>query len=131
MPGSKRPISPHLQIYRWQLHMLLSILHRLTGLFLALGLVLLTWWSVAMASGEEAYKLFQDCVGHPLGVIVVVFVSYSLIFHAINGIRHLVWDWGEGLSPAAARRSGQIAVVLSTALTILLWIVVGMQLGKL
>lgn len=131
MSGPKRPISPHLQIYRWQLHMVLSIAHRLTGLFLALGLVLLTWWTVSVASGEDAHQVFQKFASHPLGLVLLFFVSFSLMFHAANGVRHLVWDWGAGLSPAATRRSGQIVVALSAALTVLLWTYGYWQLGKL
>lgn len=131
MSQPKRPLSPHLQIYRWQLHMALSALHRLTGLFLGLGLLLLAWWAAAIASGAEAYASFQAFVTHPLGRLAVFAFSYSLVFHALNGVRHLVWDAGRGFSLEATRRSGQIVAVLSILLTLIVWVFAYMQAGKL
>ncbi|HXV74036.1 MAG TPA: succinate dehydrogenase, cytochrome b556 subunit [Sphingomonadales bacterium] len=131
MSPAKRPLSPHLQIYRWQLHMALSILHRLTGLFLGLGLVLLAWWAAALAAGPEAYGAFQILAAHPLGRLILFAVSYSLVFHALNGVRHLVWDAGAGFSLSATRRSGQIVAVLSILLTLLLWVFAYFQAGKM
>lgn len=131
MANPKRPLSPHLQIYRWQLHMVLSIAHRLTGLFLGLGLLGLTWWASAVAAGAPSYATFLAFVVHPLGRLAVFAISYSLIFHALNGVRHLAWDLGLGFSLQATRRSGQIVVVLSLVLTLAVWAFAYIQAGKL
>jgi len=111
--------------------MALSILHRLTGLFLGLGLILLAWWASALSAGAEAYASVQAFVANPLGRLAVFVFSYSLIFHALNGARHLVWDLGEGFSLSATRRSGQIVAALSILLTLLAWGFAYMQAGKL
>lgn len=121
MPAS-RPLSPHLQIYRWQITSVLSILHRLTGLALSLGTLLLVWWLVALASGPDAFATAQAFVGSWLGRLLLLGWSFSLFFHLANGIRHLFWDAGYGFEIKTTTASGWAVVVASVALTVIAWV---------
>ena len=116
-----RPLSPHLSIYRWQLHMAMSILHRATGTFLAFGLVVFTGWLMAIAAGPFELDSFNQGLTHPVGRLVLFGISYSLIYHALNGVRHLFWDAGKGLSVESVQSSGIVVLLLSVAVTVLLW----------
>ena len=117
-----RPLSPHLQVYRPQLTSMLSILHRLTGLELGVGTLLLTWWLVAAAAGPEAFASAQSFLASWLGRLVLLGFSYSLFYHLLNGIRHLMWDMGRGFELKAVHASGWAVVGLSLVLTLLAWI---------
>ena len=108
-----RPLSPHMQIYRWPVTMATSIAHRITGVGLSLGTVLLAWWLMSAAAGEDAYHVFAVSVANPLGQIVLFGLLWSLAFHLFNGIRHLAWDIGFGFEVSTANRSGVIVVLLS------------------
>ncbi len=121
MPAS-RPLSPHLQIYRWQITSVLSILHRFTGLALSVGTLLLVWWLVALASGPDAFATAQACVGSWLGRLLLLGWSFSLFFHLANGIRHLFWDAGFGFEIKTTTASGWAVVVTSVALTVIAWV---------
>lgn len=121
MPAS-RPLSPHLQIYRWQITSVLSILHRLTGLALSVGTLLLVWWLVALASGPDAFATAQAFVGSWLGRLLLLGWSFSLFFHLANGIRHLFWDAGYGFEIKTTTASGWAVVVTSVALTVIAWV---------
>jgi succinate dehydrogenase / fumarate reductase cytochrome b subunit len=92
----QRPLSPHLQVYRWPISMTLSILHRVTGVALAGGTLLLTWWLVAAATSDDAFDWAQWFMGSALGLLLMLGWSTALIFHFFSGIRHLVWDVGIG-----------------------------------
>ena len=98
-----RPLSPHLQIYRWPITMAASITHRVTGVALAAGLVLLAWWLLATATGPDAYGLFARLAGNVIGEIVLFGFLWSLAYHLLNGIRHLAWDIGYGFRVPTAR----------------------------
>ena len=98
-----RPLSPHLQIYRWPITMAASITHRATGIALATGLVLLAWWLLAAATGPDAYGLFARLAGNVIGEIVLFGFLWSLAYHLLNGIRHLAWDIGYGFRVPTAR----------------------------
>jgi len=98
-----RPLSPHLQIYRWPITMAASITHRVTGIALAAGLVLLAWWLLAAATGPDAYGLFARLAGNVIGEIVLFGFLWSLAYHLLNGIRHLAWDIGYGFRVPTAR----------------------------
>ena len=123
MARSERPLSPHLQIYRWYLTMALSIGHRVTGIGLALGLVLLTWWLLALASGPEAFATVQAVMHSWLGVLVLFLYTFVLLYHFGNGIRHLVWDAGYGFDIEVAARSGIAVLVFAGVATVLVWLV--------
>jgi succinate dehydrogenase / fumarate reductase, cytochrome b subunit len=98
-----RPLSPHLQIYRWPITMAASITHRATGIALAAGLVLLAWWLLATATGPDAYGLFARLASSVVGEIVLFGFLWSLAYHLLNGIRHLAWDIGYGFRVPTAR----------------------------
>jgi len=121
MDTDNRPLSPHLGIYRWQLTMLLSITHRATGIALSLGTFLLLYWLIALASGPQAYAQAQALIGSWLGLLILLGFSAALFFHLCNGIRHLMWDFGAGLSREEAYKSGVVVVVVTIVLTILAW----------
>jgi succinate dehydrogenase / fumarate reductase, cytochrome b subunit len=112
-----RPLSPHLQVYRPQYTMVLSILHRATGVVLAVGLLLLAYWLLALASGPLEYARATRLLASPLGLLVLGGFTLAFWYHFCTGIRHLVWDTGRGLEKAAARRSAAIVVVAALALT--------------
>ena len=102
-PGHERPLSPHLQIYRWPITMAASITHRATGIALAAGTIFLSWWLIAAASGPDAYAIFARVAADPLGEIVLFGFLWSLSFHLLNGIRHLAWDAGYGFKVPTAK----------------------------
>ena len=119
---TKRPLSPHLSIYRWQPHMLVSILHRVTGSALTVaGLAILTWWMVALASGNEAYADFQAIVGSPVGLVVLVGLTWAFWQHFASGMRHLVLDMGAGYELKVNRFWSILTSALSLFFTALVW----------
>ena len=126
MAQADRPLSPHLQIYRWYFTMALSIGHRITGVGLALGLPLLTWWLLALASGPEAFATVQAVLDSWFGVLVLFFYTLALFYHTGNGVRHLVWDFGYGFEPGTARASGAAVLVFAGAMTLITWLVIAL-----
>ena len=124
-----RPLSPHLQVYRWQVQMVTSILHRATGVILTLGSLLVVWALLALAAGPERWAQFADCVRSPLGFVVLFGWSWALAYHLLNGIRHLVQDAGYGYSIEKFVRSSWISIIGSLALTVLIWVLAMMQRG--
>lgn len=123
-PARPRPLSPHLQIYRWSLTMAMSILHRATGVANAAGLLIIAWWLIAAASGEAAYNDFRACAGSPIGLFLLFGWSAAFYYHLANGVRHLVWDTGRSLDIAGANRSGVIALIAAGAMTLVTWLLV-------
>ena len=119
---TNRPISPHLQVYRPQLTSVLSILHRITGVALAVGTILLVYWLIAAASGPEAFASAEALVGSWLGRILLFGWTFALYFHLTNGIRHLFWDAGFGFELKTVYASGWTAVALAVALTLVSFI---------
>jgi succinate dehydrogenase / fumarate reductase cytochrome b subunit len=124
VPEVDRPLSPHLQIYRWHLTMALSIVHRATGLALAAGLLLLTWWLTALARGPEAFATVRAAIDNPLGGLVLFGFTLALLYHLANGVRHLLWDLGYGLGKEEAFRSGLVVLGFAGLGTLLLWLVI-------
>jgi succinate dehydrogenase / fumarate reductase cytochrome b subunit len=121
--GPERPLSPHLQIYRWTIPMALSIVHRMTGLALYFGTLLLLWWMIATAAGPDAYASAQNIIGSFFGRFVLFGFSWALVYHLLNGIRHLVWDTGRGFEIRTAKNSGLTVIILSLVLTLATWAV--------
>lgn len=113
-----RPLSPHLQVYKLPLSANLSILHRGTGVFLSIGLLLLVCWVASIADGRDAYTAFQGFAGHWLVRLMLVGWTFALFYHLCNGIRHLYWDIGRGYEIAALNKSGWLAVIVATLLTV-------------
>jgi succinate dehydrogenase / fumarate reductase, cytochrome b subunit len=122
MRSADRPISPHLQIYRWQLPMLLSILHRAAGVVLSAGAILLVWWLVAAASGPDAYEGVENFLGSWIGLLVLFGWTTALFYHLCNGIRHLVWDTGQALDLKSTYLGGWLVVGATAVLTVATWI---------
>jgi succinate dehydrogenase / fumarate reductase, cytochrome b subunit len=122
MISDPRPLSPHLQIYRWQLTSVLSILHRASGLALAAGAILLVSWIGAAADGPQPYAAFQHFMVSWFGLLLLFGWSAALFYHLCNGIRHLWWDTGRGLELTSVYASGWIVVAATAALTVLAWI---------
>ena len=116
-----RPLSPHLQIYRWPVTMGTSILHRVTGVGLAAGTLLLAWWLVAASMGPEAYAVFEGAAFHWFGRLVLFGFTLALVFHALNGVRHLFWDVGLGFKVPTANATGLAAYGLSAVITVAIW----------
>ena len=121
MSKSGRPLSPHLTIYRWPITMTLSILHRLTGVALSGGLVILTIWLLALSLGAAAYDPVAALLGTLIGKLLLVAFSYAFFFHFCNGIRHLFWDVGKGFEMRQVVVSAWTVVAASLALTLLFW----------
>ena len=111
-----RPLSPHLQIYRWPITMVASITHRATGIALSAGTVLLAWWLIAAATGPDAYALFMRIAGNTLGEVVLCGFLWSLAFHLLNGIRHLAWDAGYGFRVPTAKLTAALVYAGSVLL---------------
>jgi succinate dehydrogenase / fumarate reductase cytochrome b subunit len=122
-PVSKRPLSPHLQVYRPQLTSILSVTHRGTGIALAIGALYLVWWLIAIAVGPEAYTTVSDFSGSIIGRLLLLGWTFALFYHLANGIRHLIWDAGLGLDLKSTYMSGWLVVATSVALTVIAWLV--------
>jgi len=116
-----RPLSPHLQIYRWQLTSVLSILHRITGVGLAVGAVLLVSWFGSAADGTASFASFQGFLASPIGLVLLFGCSVALFYHLCNGIRHLCWDTGRGLDLKSVYASGWAVLVATVVLTVIVW----------
>lgn len=108
-------------IYRWQYTNALSILHRVTGCALSIGLLLLVYWLVAAASGADAYAQAQRCFAHPVLQVALLGFSFAFFYHLLNGARHLVWDAGSGFEKRTARLSGWLALLGALLLTASFW----------
>jgi succinate dehydrogenase / fumarate reductase cytochrome b subunit len=124
-----RPISPHLQIYRPMLTMMMSIVHRITGAALYFGMALLAWWLLAAASGPNAYANFEWFAGSIIGQIILFGFTWALLHHLLGGIRHLIWDLLYGFEPAERELLALATIVGSVALTIVVWIVGYLAMG--
>jgi succinate dehydrogenase / fumarate reductase cytochrome b subunit len=123
MATDNRPLSPHLQVYRFQLTSILSITHRATGVFLAIGTLLLSYWLTSAAYGPQAFAHAQDLIGSIPGQLLLFGWSWSLFYHLCNGIRHLFWDAGYGFDIPTLYKSGWTVVIASVVLTLLTWII--------
>ena len=128
MNRPNRPLSPHLQIYRPQLTSVLSILHRLTGIALAAGAVMLVVWLLAAAAGPEAFAAVQAFNGSWIGLALLAGWSFALFYHLCNGVRHLFWDAGMGFELRTVYASGRAVVAVSAALTLGAWLL-GLSAG--
>lgn len=122
MDTGGRPLSPHLQVYKLPLTSVLSITHRMTGVALAVGTLLLLWWLIAAATSVEAFDGVQKVIGSWFGRLLLFGWSYALFFHLCNGIRHLFWDMGKGFDLTTARNSNWIVILGSVALTVVAWV---------
>ena len=123
MNDFKNPLSPHLQIYRWHISSLLSITHRISGVINLLALVLIFFWLVVLSLGENNYELFLLIINSFFGKFILIGFTWSMTFHLLSGVRHLIWDFGYGFEIKTANISGIIVIVFSLVLTIILWMI--------
>ena len=121
MATPERPLSPFTTIYRWQITMTMSILHRITGVVLAVGAFGVVWWLVAVAGGGERYADFMNLATSLPGRIALIGFSYCLIYHLLNGLRHMLWDSGRAMTIPQIYRTGWTVVALSIFGTAALW----------
>jgi succinate dehydrogenase / fumarate reductase cytochrome b subunit len=124
-----RPLSPHLQIYKPQLTSTLSILHRVTGVALAVGSIALVYWLIAVAAGPDAFDTAQLIAGSWLGQLLILGWTFALFYHLANGIRHLAWDMGYGFELKTVYATGWAAVIAAAVLTLAAFIAGHMGLG--
>lgn len=117
MPARARPLSPHLQVYRWQISNTLSILHRLTGVALSIGLVGLVAWFIAVAGGPQDYAALMRLYGGTLGWLLAMALVFAFFYHLLNGVRHLAWDVGYGFERRDRHASGWLVVAGALVLT--------------
>ncbi len=118
---ANRPLSPHLQIYRWPITMTMSIAHRVTGVGLYFGTILLVWWLAAAASGPPAFDFANAVLGSWIGLLVLFGYTWALIHHMLGGIRHFIWDFGVGLGKPARDYIAWATLAGSLVLTVFVW----------
>ena len=119
-----RPLSPHLQVYRWPITMAMSIAHRVTGGALYVGSLLLIWLLVAAATGPHAYEIASAVFGSIIGRLVLFGYTLALFHHMFGGLRHFLWDTGAGMEPGTRNTIAWAAVVGSVVLTLVVWAIV-------
>ena len=119
---NKKPLSPHIQIYRWHISSLLSITHRISGVINLLALILIFFWLIALSLGESNYESFLLIINSFFGKFILIGFTWSMCFHLLSGIRHLAWDLGYGFEIKTANITGVIVIISSLALTIIFWL---------
>ncbi|MCH1542883.1 MAG: succinate dehydrogenase, cytochrome b556 subunit [Alphaproteobacteria bacterium] len=124
-----RPLSPHIQIYRWTLTMMLSILHRATGVALYAGTALMAWWLLAAATGPDAYALVQDVSSAWYGRLVLFGYTWALFHHMFGGIRHFIWDTGRGFDLKHVEILARVTAFVPPVLTLGVWVAAYVYLG--
>ena len=121
MANSQRPLSPHLGIYKWPLAMAISILHRMTGVALAVGAALMVAIFISAASSQECYEWIRELLNNKIGKTFLFLWTFALFLHLFNGIRHLFWDAGYGFEKTTTTNSGIFVIIASIALTVAVW----------
>ena len=122
MNDLKNPLSPHLQIYRWHISSLLSITHRISGVINLFALILIFFWLLFLSFDKNNYELFLLAINSFFGKFILIGFAWSMCFHILSGIRHLIWDFGYGFEIKTANISGIIVIVFSLVLTIIFWL---------
>jgi len=118
---NKNPLSPHLQIYTWHISSLLSITHRITGVLNVIGLLFVTVWLIFLGLGENLFTSFSIFLNSFLGKFILLGFTWSISFHLLSGLRHLIWDFGYGYDLKISKITGTIVVLLSLLLTIFIY----------
>ncbi|WP_442499562.1 succinate dehydrogenase, cytochrome b556 subunit [Methylobacter sp. sgz302048] len=113
-----RPLSPHLQVYKLPLNAVASIVHRITGVILSIGLLLFVGSLLTISVGEDAYVTMQNLMNHALGTLILWLFIYALFFHLCHGVRHLIWDAGSGFEREHMDRNVYIELIASVVLTV-------------
>lgn len=124
MTQRERPLSPHLQVYRFQITMLMSISHRIAGVALSVGSLGMVWWLLAAAGDAEGFAAFREVAGSWLGRLVLFAFGLGLVYHLFNGIRHMLWDAGYGFEIKEFYATGWTVLVLTAVTTAAIWFVV-------
>ena len=124
-----RPLSPHLQVYRFMLTYLMSGFHRISGFVLYFGVLLIAWWLIAAASGPNAYANVEWFMGSLIGRLVLLGYTWALLHHLLGGIRHLIWDVGRGFEPTEREFLALATIVGSISLTLIVWVVGYLAMG--
>jgi succinate dehydrogenase / fumarate reductase cytochrome b subunit len=122
MTDNQNPLSPHLQIYRWHISSLLSITHRIAGVINLFSLILIFFWLLVLNLGEIYYELFLLMINSFLGKFILIGFTWSMSFHLLSGLRHLIWDFGYGFEIKTANISGIIVIISSLVLTVIFWL---------
>jgi len=122
MNDSKNPLSPHLQIYRWHISSLISITQRISSVINLLAIILIFFWLLLLSFGESNYELFLLISNSFIGKFILIGFTWSMSFHLLSGVRHLVWDLGYGFEIKTANISGIIVIIFSLTLTIIFWL---------
>jgi succinate dehydrogenase / fumarate reductase cytochrome b subunit len=122
MSNTERPLSPHLSIYRWPITMTLSILHRITGLALAVGSIALAYWLLAVAAGGADYQQAATLMASTFGRLCLIAWSFAFFLHLANGVRHLFWDVGRGFEIKQANASAWFVLVFAVLMTAIFWV---------
>ena len=123
MNDSKNPLSPHLQVYRWQISSLISITHRITGILNLLGLIFISTWISSAGIGESLFECFSVILKSFIGKFILIGFTWSMSYHLLSGIRHFFWDLGYGYEIKTANFSGIVVILGSLVLTIILWMI--------
>ena len=123
MKQIERPLSPHIGVYKWQITMVMSILHRATGVFLSIGLLMLTGWLLAIATGSNEYAQVLDFFRSVIGRLLLIGWSFAFFYHFCNGIRHLFWDSGRGFEIEQVKTSGVFTIITALVLTAGTWFI--------
>jgi len=122
MSDLKNPLSPHLQIYRWNISSLISITQRISSVINLLAIILIFFWLLVLSFGESNYELFLLISNSFIGKFILIGFTWSMSFHLLSGIRHLIWDLGYGFEIKTANISGTIVIIFSLVLTIIFWL---------
>ncbi|HWY84156.1 MAG TPA: succinate dehydrogenase, cytochrome b556 subunit [Roseiarcus sp.] len=125
LPGSRRPrpLSPHLSIYRLTMTMAMSIAHRISGVALYFGVLVLAWFLIAASADASAFSVFSEFIGSFIGRVVLFVVTWALFHHLVGGFRHIIWDAGYGLDAPLRDQMAWATLIGGVALTVLVWII--------
>ena len=118
----KNPLSPHLQIYRWHLSMILSITHRIIGVVNSVAIVLICLWTISLLLGEQNYEIIKILFQSFFGKLLIIGLSWSFSFHILSEIRHLIWDLGYGFDLKTSKITGALTIIGSLALTAFIYL---------
>tara|TARA_B110000438_G_C15442009_1_gene490811 strand:+ start:46 stop:432 length:387 start_codon:yes stop_codon:yes gene_type:complete len=122
MKDTQNPLSPHIQIYRWHISSLLSITHRISGVINLFSFILIFFWLLILSLGENNYELFLLFINSFVGKFILIGLTWSMSFHILSGIRHLLWDMGYGFEIKTANISGIIVIISSLISTTIFWL---------
>jgi succinate dehydrogenase / fumarate reductase, cytochrome b subunit len=124
--AARRPLSPHIQIYSREINMVMSIMHRITGVALYFGTLLMAWWLLAAAAGPEHFAYVNSLFGSLLGKLVLFGYTWALLHHMLGGIRHFIWDFAKAMDIPSVNKLSWLTIIGSAGLTLLIWIAAGL-----